>query len=78
MNEQNNLIEIKSQRRYHVSIRMAIAYKMRKSGFTLNQIGLKIGKDHSTVVYLIKRCSELIDINDKLMLSLVDDLNYDL
>lgn len=45
--------------------RMAIAYHLRMEGLSLNQVGQKIKRDHSTVHYLVERCKDLISVRDK-------------
>lgn len=34
--------------------RKVVAHKLRKQGYSLDQIGILINRDHSTVVYLLK------------------------
>lgn len=37
----------------HVSARTAVVYAARRLGFSLQAIGRKLGKDHSSIIYLL-------------------------
>lgn len=70
-------IKTKSKKYNYVAIRMAVAYNMRRKGITYKNIGTFIGKDHSTVVYLVKRCEQLLEVNDKVMIDTIKNLYND-
>lgn len=52
--------------------RMAIAYHLRMEGLSLNQIGRKINRDHSTVHYLVEKCRDLISVRDNRTIEAVE------
>lgn len=53
--------------------RMAIAYHLRMEGLSLNQVGAKIKRDHSTVHYLVEKCRDLISVRDRRTIEAVEN-----
>lgn len=53
-------------RKFHiVSARQSLAYLAKKhTSMTLNEIGNKIKKDHTTVIHSVNRIQDLMDTND--------------
>ena len=52
---------------------MAIAYHLRMEGLSLNQVGAKIKRDHSTVHYLVEKCRDLISVRDRRTIEAVEN-----
>ena len=44
-----------SRKREDVAGRMCIAYQLRADGYSTNEIGKLVGRDHATILYLCKQ-----------------------
>lgn len=75
--EENNIIS-KSRKREFIISRQIYAYFLRKSGYTLYQIGAKINKDHATAIYSINRIKELISVKDKQTIKIINQIETDI